>query len=218
MAEPALSHKVLLIDLENCPSQIKQLLSNMEVFSQVVICYANGNPKIPLDWLVPLASAVNAEKLRIVRMDNGGKNAADFGICFFAGMLMQSLPPDTHFVIVSNDAGLDHAVSLLISQGRTAERVGKVAESSGGREETTQGNEISSPLGIYCTHLVTHSKTRPAKEATLRSSIKAKFGGDEKIAEDIFKLLLDSSAISIESGGIIYDDKKILVLAAHSNG
>jgi hypothetical protein len=211
------SHKALLIDLENCPSQIKQLLSDIRAFSQVVICYANGSPKIPLDWLIPLAGAVNGETLRIVKMENGGKNAADFGICFFAGMLMQSLPPDTHFVIVSNDTDLDHAVSLLISQGRTAERVGKTGEPMGEKENGVTATEVSNPLGIYCAHLVAHFKNRPAKEATLRSSIKAKFGGDEKIAEDVLKSLLSSAAAKIEGGGITYNDMTLQALAWRSN-
>jgi len=75
--------KVLLIDLENCPNQIHQLQKNLEQFSQVVICYAQSGAKIPLDWLMPLSATVNANKLKVFKMANGGKNAADFGICFF---------------------------------------------------------------------------------------------------------------------------------------
>ena len=50
-------------------------------------------------------------------MTSGGKNSADFGICFFAGVLMQQLPKETHFVIISNDTDLDHVVNLLKGQG-----------------------------------------------------------------------------------------------------
>ncbi|MFH7245349.1 MAG: PIN domain-containing protein [Spirulina sp.] len=118
------AEKILLIDLENCPDQIHQLQKSLEEFSQVIICYARTGAKIPLDWLVPLSGTVSANKLKIFKMANGGKNAADFGLCFFAGALMQQLSPETHFVIISNDTDLDHVVSLLQSQGRTAERVG----------------------------------------------------------------------------------------------
>lgn len=37
--------KVLLIDLENCPSQIRQLQEDLSTFHQVVICYANHAPR-----------------------------------------------------------------------------------------------------------------------------------------------------------------------------
>lgn len=210
--------KVLLVDLENCPSQIKHLQGDMEVFARVVICYANGAPRIPLDWLVPLAKAVNADRLRVVKMENPGKNAADFGICFFAGMLMQDLPADTHFVIVSNDADLDHAVSLLISQGRTAERVGKLAEPAEEKGNGIAAHETSNPVGVYCAHLLAHPKTRPAKEATLRSSIKAKLGGDEKMAEEVLKSLLSFAAVKIEQGGVTYNDMTLQALTWPSKG
>ena len=49
-------------------------------------------------------------------MPNAGKNAADFGIAFWAGILVSQLPDDTHFDIISNDADLDFVVDLLISQ------------------------------------------------------------------------------------------------------
>ncbi|SMF95281.1 hypothetical protein SAMN02949497_2640 [Methylomagnum ishizawai] len=210
--------KVLLVDLENCPGQIKQLQGDMEAFSRVVICYANGVPRIPLDWLVPLAKAVNADRLRVVKMQNGGKNAADFGISFFAGMLMQELPADTHFVIVSNDTDLDHAVNLLISQGRTAERVGKAVEPTEEKEQGIAAHETSNPIGVYCAHLLAHPKTRPAKETTLRSSIKAKFGGDEKMADEVLKSLLSFAAVKIEQGGLTYNDMTLQALSWPSKG
>ena len=102
--------RILLIDLENCPDQIYHLQENLEQFSQVVICYAQTGAKIPLDWLISLSATVSSNKLKIVKMTNGGKNAADFGICFFAGVLMQHFQKETHFVIISNDTdlGLTH--------------------------------------------------------------------------------------------------------------
>jgi hypothetical protein len=35
-------NRVLLIDLENCPSQINQLLDNLEQYSHVIVCYAQS--------------------------------------------------------------------------------------------------------------------------------------------------------------------------------
>lgn len=202
--------KVLLIDLENCPGQIQKLLGDLASCSHVLICYAHGNPKIPLGWLGPLANAVNAGKLQVVRMENGGKNAADFGICFFAGVLMQSMPKEAHFVIVSNDTDLDHAVALITSQGRTAERVGnKVQEKATGPSETTATNPVIS----YCSHLLTHTKTRPAKEATLLNSIKTKFKDVPSAADKVFQTLKSQGAITIENGKIVYNDSAIQTLA-----
>ncbi|HEY9628086.1 MAG TPA: PIN domain-containing protein [Coleofasciculaceae cyanobacterium] len=184
--------RILLIDLENCPNQIHQLQEKLEQFSQVVICYAQTGAKIPLDWLIPLSVTVNSNKLRIFKMANGGKNAADFGICFFAGVLMQQSPKETHFVIISNDTDLDHVVNLLKSQGRSAERMGNKKEEKETTEAiktTVEATASLSPIKIYCMHLITYSKNRPAKKDTLLNSIKNKFKESPGAAAEVFRLL-----------------------------
>lgn len=222
--------RVLLIDLENCPNQIQQLQKDLEQFSQVIICYAQSGAKIPLDWLMPLSSIVNANKLKIFKMATGGKNAADFGICFFAGVLTQQLPPTTEFVIVSNDTDLDHVVNLLKNQGRSAERVGttkeekqvivsqeRLVETGSPKKESKQSitSETSLPALIktYCMHLITHSKTRPAKKDTLNNSIKTKCKDTPEMAAEIFKSLTTHGAVIVSDTKVSYNDKKIKELA-----
>ncbi|MEB3295544.1 MAG: PIN domain-containing protein [Synechococcales bacterium] len=210
--------RVLLIDLENCPGQIDQLQENLEQFSQVVICYAQTGAKIPLDWLIPLSATVSLNKLRIFKMTSGGKNAADFGICFFAGVLMQQLHKETHFVIISNDTDLDHVVNLLKGQERSAERIGNKKE----EKETTTTKVTkttfetvvsTSPIKIYCMHLVTYSKNRPARKDTLLNSIKNKFKDSPEAAAEVFRLLTTQGAVTVSDNKVSYNDKKIKELA-----
>lgn len=212
--------RVLLIDLENCPDQIHQLQENLEQFSQVIICYAQTGAKIPLDWLIPLSKTVSSNKLRIFKMANVGKNAADFGICFFAGALMQQLHKETHFVIISNDADLDHVVNLLKSQGRSAERMGTKKEDketiAKATKTTVEATVTVSPIKVYCTYLVTYSKNRPAKKDTLLNSIKNKFKESPQTAVEVFKLLTTQGAITVSENKVSYNDKKIKELANQS--
>jgi len=205
--------RVLLIDLENCPNQIHHLQKDLEQFSQVVICYAQSGAKIPLDWLMPLSTTVNANKLMIFKMTNGGKNAADFGICFFAGVLMQQLKQETHFVIVSNDTDLDHVVNLLKSQGRSAERVGTEKEEKTTNIPTVTTTLSPSPIKIYCMHLVTYSTNRPAKKDTLLKSIETKFKDTPNIAAEVFKALTTQGIITTLENKVSYNDKKIKEIA-----
>jgi hypothetical protein len=209
--------RVLLIDLENCPDQIYQLQEKLEQFSQVVICYAQTGAKIPLDWLIPLSVTVNSNKLRIFKMTSGGKNAADFGICFFAGVLMQELQKETHFVIISNDTDLDHVVNLLKSQGRSAERMGNKKEEkktiTEATKTTVEATVSISPIKMYCRHLVTYSKNRPAKKDTLLNSIKNKFKDCPEASVEVFRLLTIQGAITVSENKISYNDKKIKELA-----
>ncbi|MBF0235192.1 MAG: NYN domain-containing protein [Desulfamplus sp.] len=205
--------KILLIDLENCPNQLKELQKRIAEYSQVVICYAHSSAKIPLDWLMPLNETINADRLKIYKMVASGKNSADFGICFFAGMLMQQMPEDSHFVIMSNDTDLDHVVNLLNSQNRTAERLGvKTAETAALSVVETVENKLS-PIEVYCSHLVAYKKNRPAKKVTLLNSIKNKFKDKPEITNSILESLIKKGALSIQENKVIYNDKKVIELS-----
>lgn len=205
--------KVLLIDLENCPSQLHHLPNDLANYIQVVICYAQSSSKVPLNWLTPLSTAIAANKLKIQKMERVSKNSADFGLFFFAGALMQELPKETHFVIVSNDTDLDHAVHLLKSQGRSAERVCTKQEEKE-QPKQTQQNDPSTPLAQYCSHLVTYSKNRPGKTESLLNSIKSKFNNSQLSAESIYQTLVSSGAVKETGSKVTYIDKKIKELAA----
>ena len=202
--------KVLIIDLENCPNQLHQLPSDLANYSRVVICYAQSSSKVPLNWLIPLSTAIAANKLKIQKMERGGKNSADFGILFLCGALMHELPQDTHFAIVSNDTDLDHAVHLLKDHGRSSERIGIATAQAQEIKPTSTANSTKSSLAIYCAHLITYSKNRPAKADTLRNSIKNKFPTE---VEKIYNSLLSNGAIKVSSNKVAYSDKKISELA-----
>lgn len=194
---------VLLLDLENCPHHLNHLPKSLEQFDRVIICYAQRGPKVPLDWLVPLSKALQQERLTIHKMDQTGKNSADFGICFFAGLLAQELPEDTHFVIVSNDGDLDHAINLLHRIGRSAERVGSQKVETNGEADDDQA------LARYCKHLTTYRKNRPARVDTLRNSIQNKFKAEPALASRLYDALLREGVINVEEGKVLYSDEAI---------
>ena len=205
-------HHVLLIDLENCPGQIHQLMNNLQHYAQVLICYAQCGVKVPVDWIVPLTATVNESRLKLLKMPLSGKNAADFGITFWAGVLMAQLPPDTHFDIVSNDADLDYVVSLLISQQRSAKRIGVKKDSP----ETTIPAPAALPprnyLQEYCAHIDKHSK--PTKKTTLLNSINSKFKPETINSEALFVDLLKHGIITVTDNRITYNRQKITEFAA----
>lgn len=203
--------RVLLIDLENCPNQINHLMKSLEQYSQVVICYAQSGARVPIDWIVDLTAVVNANRLRIVKTPGNGKNAADFGITFWAGVLMAQLPEDTGFVIVSEDTDLDHAVGLLKSQGRMAERVGTKKEA---KPVAASAMEPDQRLKEYCGLLLAHPKTRPGKGETLLNSLNAHFGKQPDVqAEALFEALRRRGVVTVEEGKLVYHEDKLNALA-----
>ncbi len=211
-SDSVMAPKILLIDLENCPSQINELQKVLNDYMQVVICYAHSNAKIPLDWLMPLNDTINAERLKVFKMATTGKNAADFGISFYAGMMMQQMADNAHFVIMSDDTDLDHVVSLLRSQNRTAERIGMKKE----EHKPAAGVICSEPesIKVYCAHLVTYKSNRPAKKETLLNSIKNKFKDTPNVTNDVLTTLIKHGALVFQDNKMIYNDKKIVELSS----
>jgi hypothetical protein len=54
---------------------------------------------------------------------------------------------------------------------------------------TVEATASLSPIKIYCMHLITYSKNRPAKKDTLLNSIKNKFKESPGAAAEVFRLL-----------------------------
>ena len=203
--------QILLIDLENCPSQLSVLLKDLEQYQQVIVCYAQSGAKIPLDWLMPLNQMINQQRLKIVKMPNTGKNAADFGICFLAGMLMAEQPQNTHFVIVSDDTDLDHTIKLLKSYGRTAERISLKKE----EVTTTIVNIKETTLKGYCQKLIIQQKNRPSSPTSLLNSLRSYYGQDLNAAESSFNQLLELGLITLTANNkVTYHDNNISQYAA----
>jgi hypothetical protein len=229
------SPEILLIDLENCPSQVNGLLDQLDRYASVVICYAQSGAKVPLDWLPALSQALQNQKLRIIHMHRLGKNAADFGISFFAGMLMQQMPAEAQFSIVSNDTDLDHVVHLLQDQGRQAQRIGSPTKLSAAptttltepptvsavepgtlatTTSTTAAAIKSTPtLGSFCARLIAHPNTRPGKPETLRNALRTHAQQSESLAGHMFQELQREGAIRVEGTKLSYVDRQLAALA-----
>ncbi|MCI0694281.1 PIN domain-containing protein [candidate division KSB1 bacterium] len=109
--------RALLIDLDNCLKQIDLLHQALAGITRAVACYGSVEPKVQVGLVPLLAAAINEGKLEIVKMDKKGKNAANFGLAFWAGRLAAEMPPETEFIILSQDSDLDHLVSLFRSVG-----------------------------------------------------------------------------------------------------
>lgn len=204
---------VLLIDLDNCPRQIAKLPQTLLEFSRVIACYGGVEPKVPLKLVTLLATAINEGKLEIVGMQKKGKNAADFGLAFWAGRLVNEMPPETDFLILSQDADLDHVVNLLQSADRKAVRIdGKThnIQIVGTTAPVQEPDELMNGIGLlnmdvveeYCLQALQPDKPRPAKKTTLQNSIKAFFKSRKEIKpQEILQELIKREIINIDDKG-----------------
>jgi hypothetical protein len=208
----------LLIDLDNCPKQIDHLPQTLAGFTRVIACYGGNEPKVHLSLVPFLAAAIHEGKLEIVGMKKKGKNAADFGLAFWAGRLLADMPPDTTFLILSQDTDLDHVVHLLHSAERQAERLdGKVyrpAALATSAEEAPHDSPMTAPtdedaIREYAMLYLQPGRSRPAKKTTLANSIKSFFKNRKKSvrADDILQGLTSRGLVRIDAQGrVTYPD------------
>ena len=170
--------RALLIDLDNCPRQLEQLPETLATFARVIACYGGTEPKVPFGMVPLLVTAIHEGRLAIIGMQKKGKNAADFGLAFWAGHLAAEMPPDTEFLILSQDTDLDHVVHMLQGARRRVERHdGKVhrttkrvvTDSVEPQQVETDGDVVTE----YCTVYLQPARSRPVRKVTLSNSIRA---------------------------------------------
>ncbi|MGH7601293.1 MAG: PIN domain-containing protein, partial [bacterium] len=205
--------RAVLIDLDNCPKQIDLLHQALAGITRAVACYGSVEPKVQVGLVPLLAAAINEGKLEIVRMEKRGRNAADFGLAFWAGRLAAELPPETEFIILSQDGDLDHVVNLLRSAGRQVERLdGKTSKieiaSKPAAAKKTQPATITIKrtfddfVADYCRQHLKTGKARPAKKTTLINSIKSCFKKHKEVnPEKVVQALLERGIIAIDGKG-----------------
>ena len=198
--------RALLIDLDNCPRQIEQLPETLATFARVIACYGGSEPKVPLGMVPLLATAIHEGRLAIIGMQKKGKNAADFGLAFWAGRLVTEMPSDTEFLTLSQDTDLDHVVHMLQSASRRVERLdGKVhrMKKVSSHPPEQQGETDGDAVAEYCTVYLQPGRSRPVRKVTLSNSIRAFCKNHKKhiTPEEILRGLVARGVVVIDEKG-----------------
>jgi hypothetical protein len=198
--------RALLIDLDNCPRQIERLPETLTEYARVIACYGGTEPKVPLGMVPLLATAIHEGRLAIIGMQKKGKNAADFGLAFWAGRLVAEMPPDTEFLILSQDTDLDHVVHMLQSANRRVERLdGKVHRTKkvASHPPEQQGDTDGDAVAEYCAVSLQPGRSRPVRKVTLSNSIRAFCKNHKKHIkpEEILRGLVARGIVVIDEKG-----------------
>jgi len=206
LAEQTVTVRALLIDLDNCPRQIERLPESLATFARVIACYGGTEPKVPFGMVPLLARAIHEGRLSIIGMQKKGKNAADFGLAFWAGRLVAEMPPDTEFLILSQDTDLDHVVHMLQSASRHVERRdGKVHRTKRVPSEPQEQSEETESDAVteYCAVYLQPGRSRPVRQITLSNSIRAFCKNHKKHIkpEEILRGLVARGVVAIDEKG-----------------
>jgi len=170
--------RVILIDLDNCPGELLRIVSEADESVRVIGCHGPKEPHVGVGLVPRLARLLSEQRLRIQSMAQGGKNAADFGLTFWGGWLAGQLPPETEFVVVSNDTDLDHLVSLLVNSGRSARRVTAATQRvttltpAPQPAKSNSDSPVQTAVDTFIAR-VSKSKNRPKKLTALKNCLKS---------------------------------------------
>ncbi len=187
--------RALLIDLDNCPQQIADLPKQLDNFSRIIACHGSVEPKMPLSLVRALATAIHEGKLEFVGMEKKGKNAADFGLAFYAGRLLMEMPPETEFVVLSKDGDLDHAVNMLRREGRVAKRVDDAPH--------LPGMSNADAVDEFYTGRLQANQHRPLRRRTLLSSIRSFYKGrGDGDPQAVLDALLRHGLVAFDAQGL----------------
>ena len=100
---------VIMIDYENVQPNMQKIENLSEPFVLMVFCNKQNNISIKnFKFLTQIK-----EKVEIIELLCGGKNALDFHIAFYLGCLITKLKTNnTQFHIISKDNGFDNLVEF----------------------------------------------------------------------------------------------------------
>jgi hypothetical protein len=129
--------------------------------------------------------------------------------------LAAEMPPDTEFLILSQDTDLDHVVHMLQGVNRRVERLdGKVHRTK--RISTdlpkpqveTDGDVVTE----YCTVYLQPARSRPVRKVTLSNSIRAFWKNHKKkiTPEDILHGLVARGVVVIDDNGRVTYPETVL--------
>ena len=190
----------VLVDFENVQPKNVGLLTGGP-FKFKVFVGAN-QAKVPLEMARALqAFGPDAE---YVQIDGNGSNALDFHITYYLGRLSAENPGVT-FHVISKDSGFDPLIKHLMSKGVVCSRVKSIADIP---LIAVPGSK-SIPVGVEAVieNLTKRKAAKPRTLRTLRSTIKALFGGElaEEGLDGLIEELNIRGAIKVSNGKVHYE-------------
>ena len=194
-----LKTNIILIDFENVqPKDLAQLRGRP--FKTKVFCGATQT-KVPFDLaaeLQPLGS--DAEYIRI---QGTGRNALDFHIAFYIGLLAAEVP-DATFNIISKDTGFDPLIKHLKTRSINCQRLQTLSDIL----ELAAPPPASSQERVrkVADSLLNRKDSRPRKLKTLTAFIKGQLNNhaSDAAVEAVIARLAQSGMQTLPDGNVTY--------------
>lgn len=167
----------ILIDFENVQPSDFDLIKNRPI--RVKLFLGANQSRIPVALAASLQSL--GESVEYVMITAAGKNALDFHITFYAGLLLATDPAASLF-IVSKDTGFDPLLKHLVMKGLSVRRVSSIDAILSHRAANEIQIEPASIIDAVIADLVRRKAAKPRTTKTLLSTIRALF--KKELSED----------------------------------
>ncbi len=210
----------VLVDYENVQVKSLELLKG-EHF-RVRVFLGPNNTKLPVDLV--LAMQELGERAEYVVLETSGRNALDFHIAYYLGVLV-SLDSLGFFHVISKDTGFDQLIQHLKSKKIFAARSASVEEMpcfkilspAASQPEVvvfqqkpnivqSKPAKLEELFNAAVDDLIKRKASKPRTPKTLRSTIHAKCGKDipSKDIDAVYEALVKQGYVRIEGTKVTY--------------
>jgi hypothetical protein len=191
---------VVLVDFENVQPTDVGLLKDGPF--KVRVFLGSNQSKVPVSLAAALQPlGLNAE---YVTLESAGKNALDFHIAYYLGVLAAE-DKSAYFHIISKDSGFDPLIAHLKGKKISVHRSATIAEIPYFKPALPSAPEAQIEVAIA--DLVKRKSSKPRTEKTLLSTLHALFKKEltEKQLTQIFTTLCARGVVKVEGAKVSYN-------------
>ncbi|MDD5034879.1 MAG: PIN domain-containing protein [Methylococcaceae bacterium] len=204
----------ILIDYENV--QVKSLALLKGGHFRVKVFLGPTNTKLPIELV--LAMQELGERAEYIVLEAHGRNALDFHIAYYLGVLSAS-EPDGFFHVISKDTGFDPLLQHLKTRKILSYRSASIEEmpcftpisanvtlSNGHSIEDKVPTEIDNLVAVAVDDLIKRKASKPRTSKTLRSTIHAKLGKNvpSMLVDTVYDALVTRSYVKVDGEKVTY--------------
>jgi len=190
----------VLVDYENV--QPKDLSLLKEGPFKVKVFLGPNQSKIP----VTLAAALQClgSNAEYVVLEAAGKNALDFHIAYYVGVL-SSEDPTAYFHIISKDTGFDPLIKHLKGRKISAQRAPCIADIPCLKPKMPDADEAR--IDVVVADLIRRKASKPRTQKTLLSTLHALFRKElsEQELSQLFAALCSRGVVRIDGTKVTYE-------------
>jgi len=214
----------VLVDYENDPVKSLALLKGEQF--RVTLFLGPHNAKLPIDLVLAMQDL--GERARYVVLETPGKNALDFHVAYYLGVLAHQ-DPAAFFHIISKDTGFDPLIKHLKARNVLCARSASIedmpcfkrpepeaaspkmpAPAIAGKQESSKTATVDDMVKIAVVDLINRKASKPRTPNTLRSTVLATVQGkcgkgvSSGELESVYDALVKRGYVHVNGGKVSY--------------